>query len=85
MAFPKCCQVKFNIVVVTCTSTLTLPWQPSFDNHICLFFYVKTSYFNYTFHLTQFSIILFNFFFNLFLFLVFFFKLFTASSVNIVE
>ena len=50
MTFPKCCQVKFNIVVVTCTSTLTLPWQPSFDNHICLF-YVKTSYFNYIFPL----------------------------------
>ena len=42
MTFPKCCQVKFNLLVLTCPSTLTLPWQPSFDNHICLF-YVKTS------------------------------------------
>ena len=42
MTFPKCCQVKFNLLVLTCPSTLTLPWQPSFDNHICLF-YVKSS------------------------------------------
>ena len=55
--------------------------HPSFDNHICFFFNVKTSYFNYTFHLIQFSIILFNFF-NL---IYFFFELFTAGSVNIVE
>ena len=40
MTFPKCCQVKFSIVVVTCPSTLTLPWQPSFDNHIHPFLYL---------------------------------------------